>query len=39
VIRVCGGQDECRRAGHKAMEDRGAVGTYETIVTTKYTDG
>ena len=39
VVRVCGGPDDCRRAGHKALEKLGAVGTYETIKTTKYIDG
>jgi hypothetical protein len=39
MIRVCGGPDDCRRAGHKAMADRGEMGTYETIMTTKYIDG
>ena len=33
VIQVCGGPDKCWRAGHKALETWGEVGTYETIMT------
>ena len=39
VWRVCGGPKDCRRAGHKGLEDLGAVGTYRTIKTLTYTDG
>jgi len=39
VWRVCGGPEDCRRSGHKSIDDYGAVGTYETIKTSTYTDG
>jgi hypothetical protein len=39
VWRVCGGPEDCRRSGHKGLDDLGMVGTYETIKTSTYTDG
>jgi hypothetical protein len=39
IMRVCGGKEDCRRPGHKNEPSRGAPGSYETIKTSKYTDG
>ena len=42
VHRVCGACHPCRRAGHSALVadgKRGEPGYYDSVVTTKYTDG